>query len=169
VKSIEETSQTPDTMNPSFKDKQMAISEKPMTLDQMLAAGYSLQEIAKKKDRSERRLREEFSETCCHKSEALKQLRTVKEPVKPTIETMSPPAAKKATIVVSRMNTKRRSHRHDDAVFTTTRSMPPPPVYLVDSEPPVSNTHVALPELPSFHQAKMQPKALTSNKGARCA
>jgi hypothetical protein len=160
VKSIEGTSQKLDTMNPTFKDKQIAMSEKPVTLDQMLAAGYSLQEIAKKKDKSERRLREECSETSCHKSEALKQLRTVKAPVKPVIETVSPPAAKKATIVVSRMNMKPRSHRHD-AVFTT-RSK--------DSKPHVGgNTPVALPEVPSFHQANMQPKALTSKMGARCA
>lgn len=153
-------------MNPTFEDEQKVMSEKPVTLDQMLAAGYSLQEIARKKDRSERRLREELSETSCQKSEALKQLRSVKEPVKPVIETVSPPAAKKAAIVVPRMNVKRRSHRHDDAVFTT-RSMPSPP-YL-DSKPHVSNKTAALPEVTSHDQAKMQPKVLTSKMGARCA
>jgi hypothetical protein len=153
-------------MNPTFERKQVGMSENPVTLDQMLAAGYSLQEIARKKDRSERRVREEFSETSCHKSEALKQLRTVKEPVKPVIETVSPPAEKKAAIVLTRMNMQRHSHRHDDAVFTT-RRMPPPP-YL-DSKPHVGNTPVALPEVPSHDQAKMESKPLTSKMGARCA
>jgi hypothetical protein len=169
-KSIAEASQTPldtHTMNPTFEGNQMGIGEKPVTLDQLLAAGYSLQEIAKKKDRSELRIREEYSETCCHKSETLKQLRTVKEPIKPVIETVSPPAAKKDKIVAPRMNTKRRSHRPDDAVFTT-RSMPPPP-YL-DNKPHDGNRPVAaLPEIPSIHQAKIHPKVLTSKKGARCA
>jgi hypothetical protein len=55
-------------------------------LDQLLAAGYSLQEIAKKKDHSEKRRRQENCEWADRKSAALKQLVMVRRASEPVIE-----------------------------------------------------------------------------------
>jgi hypothetical protein len=70
-------------ISPSFSSSP---SSPVRTLDQLLAAGYSLQEIAKKKDHSEKRRRQENCEWADRKSAALKQLVMVRRASEPVIE-----------------------------------------------------------------------------------
>ena len=61
----------------------------PLTLDQLLSAGYSLAESAKRLDRSEKRRRQETRDNANKKAETLKQLLNERRESEPTIESVS--------------------------------------------------------------------------------
>lgn len=97
----------------------------PLTLDQLLAAGYSLDEISKKKDRSERRLREEASAASCLKAQALKQLRASRRPSEPTIVTETPETKPKPKVIpASAPQDGHRSRRLDHMTTRTPAVIP---------------------------------------------
>ena len=61
----------------------------PLTLDQLLSAGYSLEESAKRLDRSEKRRRQENRELANKKAETLRQLLNERRVSAPTIVSVS--------------------------------------------------------------------------------
>ena len=61
----------------------------PLTLDQLLSAGYSLAESAKRLDRSEKRRRQETRDNANKKAETLKQLLNERRESEPTIVSVS--------------------------------------------------------------------------------
>ena len=89
----------------------------PLTLDQLLSAGYSLAESAKRLDRSEKRRRQETRDNANKKAETLKQLLNERRESEPTIVSVS--TKNDPSIAWKRSRSITTFSRRGDVVFSS--------------------------------------------------